>query len=383
MLNEYQAKLFADLKNLVENSEAFFVTKTVNPATQTPFWMFNYRLPSYTDFQQPSATEARGIMFEMDADIPVSLASFPMFKFFNLHENPSVMNLDIDKIDRVEVKADGSLISTYVDKGSVFLKTKGSLVSQQAVAAFEWVQKTNNCDVWNTIQHLAFAGYTVNMEWTSPLNRIVLPYQTEQLFVLNVRNNETGAIYSSVEELQSVCDFNVSCLCLWWIENLDISQMNKQEFVDSIDGMQGIEGFIVKFQDGTWVKVKTLQYRNLHKTKDSINNNKDLYACIVNEAADELRSMFYDDPYALNRIKLAEEHVSKHFNHMVATVENFFEENKHLPRKEYAVKGQQTLDKHIFSMVMEKYIGRDVDFKALMIKHYDMYPLPMASIDQA
>lgn len=376
MLNEYQAKLFSNLNELVKTSEAFFVTKAVNPITETVFWMFNYRLPSYSDFQLPSAIEARGIMFEMNGDTPVSLASFPMFKFFNLHENPSVMDLDFDTINRVEVKADGSLISTYVDNGGVYLKTKGSLTSQQAVSSYEWIQHASQADLWASVQHLTLNGYTVNMEWTSPRNRIVLSYQEEQLFILNVRNNQTGVIYSSAEDLQRVCEFNVSHLHNWWIDSVDITNMDKKQFISSIESMQGIEGFIVKFDNGKWVKVKTTQYRNLHKTKDSINNDKDLYVCIVNETADELRSLFYDDEYALKRITVAEEHVSKHYNHMIHTVETFFEENKHLSRKDYAVKGQAELDKHLFVLAMEKYIGRDVDYKTSMIKSYDIYQLP-------
>lgn len=382
MLNEYQQKLFNDLTSLVASSEAFFVTKTKNPITGTSFWMFNYRLPSYTDFQNPSALEARGIMFEIDSNgSPVELASLPMFKFFNIYENPSVMELNLELVERIEVKADGSLISTYMDKGNIYLKTKGSLISEQAICAQNWIQKPEHSDMWNTVQHLTYEGYTVNMEWTSPLNRIVLPYQDEKLFILNVRNNQTGAIYSSIETLQNICSINVSHLKSYWIDNIPLDKVNKQEFVQQIDNMQGIEGYIVKFSDGKWVKVKTTQYRELHKTKDSINNNKALYACIVNEAADELRSMFYDDEFALNRINIAENHVSHHFNHMVRVVEDFYENNKNLTRKDYAVKGQKELDRHVFVIAMEKYIGRDVDYKSFMLKYYDIYPLPMSTIE--
>lgn len=382
MLNEYQQSLFDDLVQLADKSEAFFITKTVNPVTGTAFWMFNYRLPSYTDFQLPSALESRGIMFEMNGNEPVSLSSMPMFKFFNLHENPDVMGLNLDMVERIETKADGSLISTYVDSGSVFLKTKGSLTSDQAVASYKWIQEPSQADMWNSLQHLTLMGYTINMEWTSPRNRIVLAYQEDGLFILNIRNNQTGVIYSSLKDLQSVCDFNVSHLEKYWIDSVDLSTVNKSDFVNQIDKMCGIEGYIVKFKDGKWVKVKTEQYRELHKTRDSVNNNKALYACIVNEAADELRSLFHDDPYSLKRIQVAEEHVSRHYNHMVKTVEDFYELNRNLSRKDYAIKGQQDNPKHIFTLCMEKYIGRDVDYKAAMVKYYDIYPLPLANVEQ-
>lgn len=382
-MNEFQQTLFQNLNNLVLNNEAFFVTKTKNPYTGTSFWMFNYRLPTYTDFLQPSAMESRGVMFEMNNNEPVRLASFPMFKFFNLHENPLVMNLDLSKVARIETKHDGSLISTFQDgESGVFLKTKGSLTSEQAVAAYSWITNAKNQDLWAAVQQITFADYTVNMEWTSPLNRIVLAYQQETLFILNVRNNVTGAIYSSIEELQSVFpSINISVLQKYWVENTHVD--NLEHFINNIETMQGIEGFIVKFHDGMWVKIKTQQYRDLHKLKDSILNNKALYACVVNEGVDELKSLFYDDEFSMKRIVVAENHVSKHFNHLVKVVEDFYENNKTLDRKSYAVKGQQDLEKHMFVLAMEKYIGRAVDYKTAMIKYYDLYPLPLTTVDES
>lgn len=382
-MNPYQQSLFTDLSNLVQTNEAFFVAKVVNPHTGTPFWMFNYRLPSFSDFQQPSALESRGVMFEMNSDdTPKRLASMPFPKFFNLCENPLVMNLDLSLVSRIEVKADGSLISSYYDNTSgVFLKTKGSLISQQATDAYSWITQPQRTTFWTMIQQLTFDDYTVNMEWTSPLNRIVLQYQTSGLVILNVRNNKTGHIYSSIEELQQVCSYNVSPLHEFWVEN--VLPPNHEEFINSIPTMQGIEGFVVKFKNGLWVKVKTEQYRELHKVKDSINNNKALYASIVNEAADELKSMFFDDAFSINRIEIAESHVTKHFNHLVSVVEDFYDNNKHLDRKSYAIKGQQELEKHMFTLAMEKYIGRPVDFKVAMVKYYDIYPLPFNNVEMS
>ncbi|HET8685673.1 MAG TPA: hypothetical protein VFM18_03290 [Methanosarcina sp.] len=77
--------LFSDLVRLTETSEAFY--KQEFKLDDSIYWIFNYRLASYSDFQLPSAKWARGTMFEVDSNGKmIRLASLPMPKFFNLHE---------------------------------------------------------------------------------------------------------------------------------------------------------------------------------------------------------------------------------------------------------------------------------------------------------
>ncbi len=77
------------------------------------------------------AQKFRGIMFEMDGDTPIRIASRPMEKFFNLNENPMTMGIDISDVEYIMDKADGSLVSSYVDDGYLYLKSKTSLYSDQ------------------------------------------------------------------------------------------------------------------------------------------------------------------------------------------------------------------------------------------------------------
>ncbi|WP_333997418.1 RNA ligase, partial [Pseudomonas aeruginosa] len=54
----------------------------------TQFRIFSYNFASYTDWCLDDALECRGIMFEIDENGPVRIASRPMEKFFNLNETP-------------------------------------------------------------------------------------------------------------------------------------------------------------------------------------------------------------------------------------------------------------------------------------------------------
>jgi hypothetical protein len=40
-----------------------------------------------------------------------------------------------------------------------------------------------------------------------------------------------------------------------------------------------------------------------------------------------------------------------------------------MERKDFAIKGQAELDKLCFGLVMAKYSGKEVDYKATLIKH--------------
>ena len=112
-MNRYQNTLYRDLLTLVEESEAFYY-KDFQLADRW-YRIFNYRLASYSDFLKPGALECRGIMFEIEPEhgAPKRLASLPMEKFFNLNENPFTMGLDLSTIIDFELKADGSLMSSY------------------------------------------------------------------------------------------------------------------------------------------------------------------------------------------------------------------------------------------------------------------------------
>ena len=80
-----QIELFNQLVELVKTNEAFY--KQEFKLGNSTYWIFNYRLATYTDFLAPGALWCRGTMFEVtqNGDF-MRLASLPMPKFFNLGE---------------------------------------------------------------------------------------------------------------------------------------------------------------------------------------------------------------------------------------------------------------------------------------------------------
>ena len=378
-MNEYQLKLYNDLIVLSDTDEAFFYKDFY--VDETVYRVFNYRLASYTDFLKPSALQCRGIMFEVDPQFitvvagnpnarVVRLASLPMEKFFNLYENPMTMDLDLSEVDDVELKVDGSLISTYIHDHKLRLKTKGSLESDQAIAAMEFLARHENKEFAEQLLITALLGNTVNMEWCAPDNRIVISYMNAHLRVLNIRNNDTGNYVDYYDLATRSTEF--SEVIDRWVEKLDIKDHTK--FVSEIPDMEGVEGYVVRLvSTGQRVKIKTEWYLVQHRAKDSINSPRRLFEACIEEATDDLRSLFHDDPLVIQMITEMEEFAEGIYNHTVDSVEKFYAANKGLERKEYAILGQQTLDKKIFGLAMSKYLGRDVDYKEFLRKHYKSF----------
>ena len=362
MMNDYQRELYDQLMVLCAEREAFFY-KDFDVRGHT-FRIFNYRLASYSDFCEPGSLECRGIMFKMDGDEPFALASLPMEKFFNLNENPFTMTLDLSTIVEAESKADGSLISTYSSYGDLMLKTKGSTESDQCIAAMAFLERPANRAFRDQIHSIVSSGYTVNLEWCAPDNRIVLPYAERQLIVLNIRRHSDGE-YVQPEDLFEEFVFDVDEIELRWTERMMVSDWDVWAN-HLVPNETGVEGYVVRMASGQRVKIKTPWYLALHHTKDSINSPRRLFEAVLEEATDDMRSLFHDDPVAISMILEMEKFVDRIYNHLVDSVERFYERNKEMERKDYAILGQQELDKMAFGCAMQKYTGRQPDYKDLL-----------------
>jgi len=351
--------LYENLNDLVENNEAFYKS-TQSGDDGSTYEIFLYRLASYTDFQEPGAIEARGIMFR-DGEI----VSRPMEKFWNhgeCNQWPEHEETNWDEYTEIMVKEDGSLISTYLDvKGNLRLKTKGSLHSDQVHLAEIWLNTQPKFKA--ILLEIEEEGYTINMEIVSPNNRIVILYPETKLVILNVRNRKYGD-YMPAKYLR---DPSPSLKKYWVKYETDI----KMEDVAAMKGEDGtvIEGFVFQHPVSQHkVKCKTDRYVELHHAKDDVNHPKRLLGCVLEEGSDDLRSLFHDDPLTIKIIDDFEEMVFHKYNHIVARVEEFVENNKELERKDFAIKGQKDMS-DVFSLVMQKWLGKDVNYKTFVFKN--------------
>lgn len=367
-MSDFAQKTYKELMELVKEDEAFFFKDF--PLQDKLYRIFDYYLASWTSFQKPGALNCRGITFEVSNPNNIALVSLPPAKFFNYEEGG--VDHTKGKFGDKMVKMDGSLISTYMHDGQMYLKSKGSLFSKQAIDAMNLLNKNQRFK--EELEKLVSLGYTVNLEYTSPENRIVIPYQEEKLTVLCARNHSNGQNYFATK-LKSLLDekkLNAIKEHMVKHESLHQQKIEHSSFVDSIRKEQEGEGYVVEIvlneQESYLTKLKNIRYITLHHSKDNVNSNKRLFEAIIEQATDDLRAMFADDEYVLNKIAEMEKIVQPIYNNMIKTVNKFHQDNKHLERKDYALKAKKAHPKFV-GFIMNLYLNRENDYKEYAKKY--------------
>lgn len=370
-------QLYKELMTLTVNTEAFFYSD--HELDGVTYRIFNYRLASFTEFNMPSALECRGIMFEIQNEQPVRIAARPMEKFFNLYENPftSDLNLSNDNVQHIQIKADGSLMSSFIHNGEVKFKSKGSLTSDQAVWANKWYE-TRSKELRDEIKQVASKDITLNFEYVAPHNRIVLNYDSEYMILLNARHNYTGE-YIDLDWLSE--DYTLLSE-LVVPSALDIYEDDTPEsLIADAPSLTDIEGFVVRLKCGLHFKLKTEWYLVQHRAKDHVDSPKRLFEAAILETTDDLKSLFHDNPMVIERIEQMERKAAHIYNHAIATVEDFVNNNLNLiqndQRKEFALLGQERFtgsEKRFFGLAMQEYNARrgngtPPNYKEFCIKH--------------
>lgn len=342
----------------------FFIDQELD---NTIYRIFNYRLVGWQMFQDaPDAKECRGTMFNITDPSSVKIVCRPPKKFFNFAEG-GINHQDTTSILCIHEKLDGSLISTYVhDKTEVRLKSKGSIKSEQAIDAMEWLNLPENKKFKRLISKYTLAGNTINMEWTSPKNRIVIGYDKPMLRVLSMRNNEFNKTVLPDNRDPFPCAQN-------FVVGEDFPNKPLNELVKDMYLETSGEGYVITLEnndsvDFYQVKVKNHKYCNLHKIKDSISNPVALAELIIRGESDDVVEAFSEDTVTLQAIHAMENHVIPKFNHMVRVIEEFFKDNSHLSKKEYAIKATSDYPSYMAAL-MNLYIGREVDYEDFAIRN--------------
>lgn len=270
--------LFPKIENLndilpyVKDQDYIGVNKQSNGAT-----VICYNISNGESFNNSFEKEARGITFDVDGKI----ISRPLHKFFNLAEREEVQphNLDWNKMVAAFDKMDGSMITTGLINGEFFAKSKKSFQSDVAVSATAFVQK--NQKYYDFTRYCALANMTPIFEFTSPNHRIVLRYSQDNMTLLHVRDNFTG-VYLMPEELaQLASKYDIPVNSPVHGRELDLPELLK-----SLNTVEGIEGYVIQFENGEMVKVKTKWYVNLHHAVTFV-RERDIARMVVEEQIDD------------------------------------------------------------------------------------------------
>jgi RNA ligase len=234
-----------------------------------------YALPD--SFDHPARLECRGIKFDSTGNI----LARPLHKFMNVGQTPDTQpdRIDFRQPHTITEKLDGSMIHPAIVNGEVVFMTRMGRTDVAVKAERHLPEVADFC------RGLLLGGATPIFEWTAPDNRIVVRYEESRLTLLAVRNNVDGE-YWPRETMEGT-----------GIPLVPALSATPDDFLAYARAIQDAEGFVVRFDNGLWVKVKGDDYVLKHKAKDGITQEKNILALVLNGGLDDVLPLL-DEPDA-------------------------------------------------------------------------------------
>jgi RNA ligase len=177
-----------------------------------------------------------------------TVVATPFPKFFNLGELQLSQVPDLPFTAREKV--DGSLIILAHDGTNWFTATKGSFISDQAKWAAQWLwENCNDIDVLDKTSTYLF-------EAVYPENRIVVKYDKPELVFLGGYDDEGYEFLDIEAEAEKL---GIRAATYVEFDTLDEAAAHSK----TLPGTH--EGYIIRFYDGTRIKLKGDEYCRLHR----------------------------------------------------------------------------------------------------------------------
>ena len=318
-----------------------------------------YMIADETSFLTNYGRECRGVTFDTATGRCIGR---PFPKFFNVNERPDTQAgvIDWSKLAHVYEKRDGSLIHT-VDcverEGRFRLKCKKSFTAPQAVAAEAWLLNHDSmyCE-W--VASMVDMNYTVIFEWTAPDNRVVVPYAEPQLTVLACRGNDTG-VFLPRDQLELFA-MEVGFPLVESMHYADHTYHGNHELLDLARSVEGFEGWVLQFEDGTLLKLKTQWYLDRHHYMTEL-RERDVARAVLHETIDDIKTKIpAEDTSAHKSILRVEQEVVADLESIMLLVDTIDDQYRANTAKETAI----ALRNHeLFTLIMAKKNGKEPQFK--------------------
>lgn len=255
-----------DVLPFVEGRKDFVV------ADKGDYTVIDYVFAGEDTFDHPARIECRGIKFAPDG----SVLARPLHKFMNIGQTPETQpdKIDFGQPHVVMDKLDGSMIHPAIVNGEVVFMTRMGRTDVARKA-----ERHLDARLADWCRKMAKHGATPIFEWTAPDNRIVVSYDESSLTLLAIRENESGEYLQNDE----FADLGIPT-----VRTHASSHENAADFLAYARAIQGAEGFVVRFDSGLWVKAKGDDYVLKHKAKDSILQEKNILALVLNGGLDDV-----------------------------------------------------------------------------------------------
>lgn len=259
----------------------------------------------FSDFKEPMVREARGFIIKKEGH-KYKLVCMPFTKFFCVGD-PNAKN-DLRKLYHrkewyIEEKIDGSLIKLWYDDDRWHISTSGTIHAKNAPVQFEMKDITNYEELflyaskgkidWDRLdKHYTYLFELVGLE-----NKVIVPYEIEDVYYLGRRNNYT---------LRETPYFEDECIGVERCKRpkCKIIKVNKnpkkamKQLQDEVDNFtkehEHFEGYVISDRSlKTRVKMKSTQYMELFFQKgNGIFSPRKILLMILDQKDDDVLSSF-------------------------------------------------------------------------------------------
>lgn len=273
----------------------------------------------------PIVKECRGLILELNT-WKVVARSFD--RFFNYGECPHTKTYDIAN-GKIFDKIDGSLLTAYNYKGTWYVATR-KMVFAEGTSAFGNTYRSVFDKAFDINKLKDFPDkYNLVFELVSPETRIVTPYSGYEVYLLTIRNRETGEEFPSHE-----VDFIAETFGIKRPKNYSMDSFDSMiEFIKN-NKTALEEGFVCLWEPSFHrIKVKNPSYLAIaHMRENGIISEKRVVKLVASGDEEEYLQYFEDDRPIFEPYIVA-------FNKLKVVIHNMWEETKNIEvQKDFAMK---------------------------------------------
>ena len=248
----------------------------IRVVSEGDYLLFSYtKDAAYNRNWLPVERVSRGLIFNWRT---TELVALPFPKFFNLGEvtETKVANLPTEP-PQVTTKLDGSLGIGAILNGQYRIVTRGSFQSEQAIWATAFVNRQYANQTWP-------ADITFLFEIIYPENQIVVNYRgTKALYLVGAYNlkDYTDYDYTALQGFARQYNFKLVAKATGSVK----------ELVDQSLSLRGVEGWVLRYNNGLRVKVKTAEYLELHRLLSHLSAARIQEAMLSNEVVELIKDL--------------------------------------------------------------------------------------------
>jgi len=285
-----------------------------NEYEKDEFFVFNYHITLANSFPLPITgdleqdrkyailRECRGLKFYKNGKI----ASRPYHKFHNINERDEtkINVIDWDRAHCIMEKLDGSMFTPFLrQNGDIHFHSKMGF-TEICDPVMDFVKNNNRYEKF--ARDMIGENQTAIFEWCSMKQKIVLNYPVDRLVLTAIRDNYSGQYmpYGDMNGITRQYDIDIVNVVPCVVSNSRINQ-----FLEEARNLKNEEGYVVRFDNGAMCKVKADEYVRIHRSKETMNLEKDVMKLILTDKIDDIKPHLDDgDRKAVESFQNALEH---------------------------------------------------------------------------